>query len=199
MNKLDKILNFVIDELEDCGGKVYLYDDKKAYYNGKPFSTAYFDYPQGSIKFPSINIGWKNKPEVLAETLLHEFNHFIQWKKQTKIWKKFVNKTKEDSSSQISHKAIQLELECEQMTIKLIRKQFSKDVNLKKYIKNANSYLQFYLIYKLTNRWYDIAPYTIKSITNAMPSRLIKKIDNNSTLSPKLIKEYMKCYKGEII
>lgn len=70
--------------------------------------------------------------------------------------------------------AIALELDCEKRTVEKIKK-YNLPIDIKKYIKQANTYLFFYLWLENTRRWSspNNSPYKNEEIIAAAPSRFL--------------------------
>lgn len=121
-----------------------------------------------------------NKPQKQwIPTFLHEYNHFLQWKENSKYW----NNCKDGfldywlSGHNISDRVvnrginsmIDLELDCEKRTVDMI-KRLNLPINLDWYIKTANAYVLYYNILKESRQWYIIAPYDVKEILDSVPN-----------------------------
>lgn len=120
--------------------------------------------------------------------LIHEFCHLLQYLENTPEWSKFSDTPAPDiffewldfkreldldELNQVTQVLIDLEVDCEQRVLNLI-KQFSLNIDLKRYAQNANSYVLFYHVIKKTRKWYEIGkePYNNKSIVGAMPKHM---------------------------
>jgi hypothetical protein len=119
------------------------------------------------------------------ETLIHEYNHFLQWKNRPDFWKKcdgfnnlflawkegyYCDITK-NKLTRAFNKAIELERDCELNSVKCIKK-YELDVDLKNYIKEANSYLFSYHFVKNHRDWPKSSIYT-KQIISEMPEEIL--------------------------
>lgn len=119
------------------------------------------------------------------ETLIHEYNHFLQWKNRPKFWEKcdgynnpflawkegYHNDITKNKLTRAFNKAIELERDCEINSIKCIKK-YDLDVDLEKYIKEANSYLFSYHFVKKYRDWPKSSIYTEELINN-MPNKIL--------------------------
>jgi hypothetical protein len=119
------------------------------------------------------------------ETLIHEYNHFLQWKNRPDFWEKcggFNNlflAWKEGYHDDISknkltrafNKAIELERDCEINSIKCIKK-YELDVDIKRYAKEANSYLFSYHFVKKYRNWPKNSIYT-EQLISEMPEEIL--------------------------
>lgn len=197
-----KVLAFMKEQAKLENFKLRLDDHYMAQYKGKDLSSGYFDYPESNpkLKKPLLAVGVKNRPiREWVETLLHEYCHFKQYTENCNAWKNYINSYKNKTNkAKTIHKAVmRLEADCEKRTIKLIQKlNLEKYINIKEYAQRANSYLTFYHIYSKTQKWYEIAPFSVKAIVSKMP----KKIGSPTSLKPnsELIGLYIRyCYKDE--
>jgi len=192
LNKREQhIIDFVTRELREYGGSLVLHDSYMTKYRGKDYSSGHFDYPEINkrMKYPKLHVAIQRPKKEWLSTLLHEFCHFQQWVHQTKCWKDY-NKLETLEST------ANLERECEKMTIALIKKhKFNDVIDLPSYIKMANAYILFYQIYAITDKWYEIAPFSFKEIRDCLPDKLIRN-PFKFKLSDKLMSLYLrKCYK----
>ena len=134
--------------------------------------------------------------------LVHEYNHFIQWQKKTPAWKRcnqFAKKypkynedavtvfwrwvAKERSyTKKIVYEAMQitrdLELECEQMSVEMLKKMKIKGFNPKTYIKKANCYVMYYQIMHDTRKIWNDSPYVFKEVWQCCPDTWLDDYDN---------------------
>lgn len=137
--------------------------------------------------------GWfdSNKKELVCayksingfETLIHEYNHFLQWKNNPKFWQKcaadkcpFLNwvggeETSKTKLTRAFNKAIELERDCEINSISFIKKH-NLDVNLKQYILEANAYIYSYHYVKKYRNWPSTTIYT-QDLVKKMPKKIL--------------------------
>jgi hypothetical protein len=155
-----------------------------------------------------------NKPSKMwLPVLVHEYNHMLQWKNKTKAWRKsesfkrkypkigldavtvFWNWMEKEGSKFISKKIIHesmvltrdLELECEKMTAKLLKKLY-KDYNIKKYIKQSNAYIQYYNFMFRTRKIWKFSPSDFGDLWKMCADYWLDDYDN-------IPEEYYKCAK----
>ena len=140
-----------------------------------------------------LAIATKHPSHIWMGTLLHEFNHVKQWingeffldddslEAENEIWDWLEDKKKKLSKKKaLWYTKIMRDCEedCEKKAIKMIQDFNLGDIiDLDKYIQRANAYLYFYKVIALKRKWYKIAPYTIKEITDTMPTTLMKNFD----------------------
>jgi hypothetical protein len=119
------------------------------------------------------------------ETLIHEYNHFIQWKDNHDFWKKcdgynnlflawkegFYDDITKNKLTRAFNKAVELERDCEIQSIKCIKK-YNLDVDIKKYIKEANSYLFSYHFVRNNRDWPNKSIYT-EPLVSQMPEEIL--------------------------
>lgn len=183
-SKFIEIFDMISRELAEYGGKIIVQKTKYAYYRNKKTSESYFIYPGiHDCKNPIIVIGTRLNSKIFISTLIHEYCHFLQWKNQITVWKKYEK-----------NKSLKLELEkdCEKKTVKLIKKlKLENELNLKDYIQNANTILWFYKIEKLI---FDLNILNIRNskIIDMMPDDYIMDIDSYSRISKDVLLEYLK-------
>ena len=137
--------------------------------------------------------GWfdSNKKELVCayknvngfETLIHEYNHFLQWKNRPDFWKHcdadnnlFLcwvqgDKIKKKQLKEAFQKAIELERDCEESSISFIKNN-NLDVDLEKYTKEANAYLYSYH-YVLKYRDWPARSVYKKSLVEMMPETIL--------------------------
>lgn len=143
------------------------------------------------------------------EIYVHEYCHFLQWKKQTDKWK--ATSVKNGSTENlidewISGKPIKQDLvymyakanrdveeECERMVVQNIRK-YQLPINIKNYVKKANAYLYFWSALPYIRKWPTggKGPYTIPEIVNSMPIKFQRDYDKIPDSYIKLLEEH--CY-----
>ncbi len=164
---------------------------------GKFLCEGYFDENAKIIKVA------KNNPSFL-ETLLHEYCHYIQWVKKTKIFtysdkyclvvEKWLN-GKTYKSKQIKRAFYwvrKMERECEQIAAKLIDK-YELPIDKKKYIRNANCYIYSHFFMEYTRKYYAFKknPYICKNVKRVMPTDF--KSLSHKTLPKKIYKAMSSC------
>lgn len=132
----------------------------------------------------------ENVPELVCamkhhtwiEVLAHEYSHLTQWVENIPIWQQAdVSLTiVEDWLKGVDYKDINkhinvnkmLELDNEKRTVKIIQK-LELDVDIDRYIRTANAYVQFYNWIKQTRRWMkpNNTIHDNERIISAMPAK----------------------------
>lgn len=153
--------------------------------------------------------GWfdANKKELVAaynnargfEILLHEYNHFRQWKERNDFWREcladdapfiewmengFPEKPQEEEQ-RIFNAAIELERDCEINSVETVKDfGLENEVDIDVYTKEANAYLYSYLWCMKNKKFFPSKLYK-KRILKAMPTEFLplecyqKGIDKN--------------------
>lgn len=132
--------------------------------------------------------------EYFLEILVHEYCHYIQWKKNSKVWLeqgdsidlmwKWINKEIELDKKHLNiifDKIVKLESDCEKRAIKMIKK-YNLDINLEQYIKCANAYVLFYDYVKEKRVWLkdDQGMYSFKKVLDKVSGKEIEKPNPNT-------------------
>ena len=180
-NKINKILEYIKKEGSKDNLEIRLIYNKMATYNGEVVSSGFFDYPEANsyLKSPILVIGIDKPEEEWIEVLLHEFNHYLQWRDKTDLWNKHLdlyidNKEDKEETFEMIKSTVEMEAECERNTIS-----FAQEINYPldeiRYIKKVNAYLVFYQIYYTSKKWYKNPPFENESILNLMPKDIIEK------------------------
>jgi hypothetical protein len=127
------------------------------------------------------------------DVLIHESCHLDQFSEKSNIWKSdstslsiveaWINGKKVSEERKISgfKNTIMLELDCEQRTVKKIKK-YEIPINKKEYIQKANAYLFSYLYALNYKKWYP-TPYENPKIWKKMPTSFLivnEYLDKNS-------------------
>lgn len=116
---------------------------------------------------------------------LHEYNHMCQWSEGDPIWHNAVQEESDEYlwewlhgnvelPSKKSHlyamTNLQLELDCERRSIKMIR-ELALPLDPSYYAQTANAYVLFYHMVSKHRKWYQIGkePYNIPEIVSQMP------------------------------
>lgn len=193
-----EILNYIKENSKEDNLEIRLNYSKLAYAKGEPFSSGYFDQPdeKQNIKYPLLVVGIDKEESQWIEVLLHEYNHFLQWKNQTPAWKEYIdlykdyNEGDEESFEQLET-TVNMESECESNTIKLA-KELNYDINPSRYIQKVNAYLVFYQIYAEKKEWYKSAPFEDNDILKLMPSDKIIKKPMRYEINSELYSYYLK-------
>lgn len=163
--------------------KIVVHDSKYIKCDGLAVSGL-FDNDNLKIEIAIKNPSW-------FEIFVHEYAHFRQWIEYCHFWKRFdtvvkrwddwVVHKKEMSPERvkIEFKAVRdLELDCEKRSVELI-KQFNLPIDIKSYIRKANSYIYFYAFVRDYRTWSQYAPYKVKKIVDLMSPRFLKTTDYN--------------------
>lgn len=167
-----EFVEFVKKECKYYGVKCSLTKSKKCNF-GKGRCSGYFDQAVPELKVAMGNKDW-------LSILAHEYSHMRQWIEKDPIWMKCIEeKSYEEWERSIQGHEIDieyhfsnardLELANEKRTVSLI-KELNLPINVKDYIKRANSYIMFYNYMKITKRWCKIKPYESERIMAEMPS-----------------------------
>jgi hypothetical protein len=145
--------------------------------------------------FDEEDIVVATKKKDWLDVLVHESCHLDQFVERSKFWtsgdegirtiEKFLSRSKFINMTKLKNSiidTIMLELDCEKRTVKKIKK-YNLDVNIDKYIKQANSYLFSYWTIYSDRKWYPF-PYNNPKIYNKFPSKFLpigeyKKENNN--------------------
>lgn len=155
--------------------------------------SGYFD-SEGKVLVCSMN-----RPDSLG-ILAHEYAHLTQWEEGIDLWHKSdTSLTKIDQwlGGQRVHNikkhlgvSRDLELDNERRTAKLISK-WKLSIDLKDYIKKANSYIHFYNWMYHSRKWSspNNSPYTNPDIQAVMSTRFDMKYDE---LTPRVYNAFAK-------
>lgn len=115
-------------------------------------------------------------------TLLHEYNHMLQWSAgeffsqssndmDEKFWS-WLNgdlELSQDELNRVVENQRSCEIDCEKRTYLMIKDNPEFGLNVDAYIRKANAYLYFYSMVKLRRMWYKKAPYEVSKIISMMP------------------------------
>ena len=125
------------------------------------------------------------KSPIALEILVHEFGHLTQYLDNCKPWKN-LGDSLDNTFSWLSGKSVSniekhidavklMELDNERRSVQIIKK-FNLKIDIKLYIKKANSYIYFYNMIKKTRRWSspNNSPYNNKNILAIMPDKFQK-------------------------
>lgn len=199
--KANEFLDYVKTNIEPYGFKLYLGSGSNLNCDEERVQ-GYFD---DESRILAVATGPNCSSSSVLEVLVHEYCHFEQWRKKVKVWKNsqlisvekfkyFFDKNVKWSRSIQKYLdiTIDLELDCEKRSIKLIKK-LNLPIDVEVYAKKANSYLYFYSFLKERRNWYPLgkAPYKVKKIYDILPSDLksgYKRIPKN------LLNEFRKQY-----
>lgn len=132
------------------------------------------------------------------ETLVHEFNHYMQCKEESIYWTNLdynnsncldlmwrwldgeIELNKNDLTI-IFSRIRDLEHDCEKRTVKMI-KSFDLPIDLEKYICEANIYILFYNLAKEKRCWFpaDVGPSSMKDAFALIPKTIYGSRTRNS-------------------
>jgi len=194
-------IQHVKDECKRLGVRNHIKDVKYVKLSPTIRCSGYFDDTDESGPILACSMG---KPDGL-EILVHEYCHLTQWQDGFHLWKiagraipvidewlegKYKRPQTLKRAFEIS---IGLELDNEKRSVKMI-KDWGLSIDVERYTKRANAYLQFYNWMKQTRKWSkpNNTPYGNKRIVEAMPSNFKMNYD-------KLPKRLEKLYKEENI
>ena len=191
--------NYVVEELKKDNIKLRFYKSYKSL-DSRFDIKGYFDEETVAVL----------KDRRWLETLVHEFSHYIQWKKQTKTYQAY-SKTKTDpmnlTEKYILSKRIKLnkriktafriikenEYECDKIAVGLIKK-FKLPIEVEDYIQRSNHQIIYYHClekYKNTNpkSRFD-TPEFIKSLPKKFNSTYINRLPYDLNLKVAKYFEY---------
>lgn len=139
---------------------------------------------------------------------LHELSHMDQYIEQCDVWKDGMLEDGRDCSDhlfdnlqgisttlsklELINRTIAIELDCEKRTVhKIYQHNLTTFVNVKDYIRKANSYVFFYRFMVEYGKFYDEPPYMIEDIWMTAPDHF----DNDYSKIPnQLYKKYLLHY-----
>ena len=192
-------IQHVKDECKRLGVKNHIKNVKYVKLSPTIKCSGYFDDGEQPILAASM------AKEDGLEILVHEYCHLTQWVDGFHLWKvagraipvidewlegKYKRPQTLERAFEIS---IGLELDNEKRSVKMI-KEWGLSIDIERYTKRANAYLQFYNWMKQTRKWSNPnnTPYGNKRIVAAMPANFRMNYD-------KLPKRLEKLYKEENI
>jgi hypothetical protein len=202
-----KVVNYIREKCREDGVKVFIYKNKENLKDktGTCYSGE-FDCEKRFIKLAIKG----DEEEDWIPVLIHEFCHFIQWKRGTKAWKKVENYKNYNINGDLSglifnwvmgkieipkkdlRKIISrlkdMELECERMTIKFIKK-FNLKIDTKEYCKSAALYIYFYDIVRKYRMWNELSLDINEDDWHLLPNNLNNKFKKLPKKIEKLILE----------
>ena len=202
LSKNDKsFIQHVKDECKRLGVRNHIKDVKYVKLSPTIRCSGYFDDTDEKGPILACSMGKSDGLEILV----HEYCHLTQWQDGFHLWKiagraipvidewlegKYKRPKTLDRAFEIS---IGLELDNEKRSVKMI-KDWGLSIDVERYTKRANAYLQFYNWMKQTRKWSkpNNTPYSNKRIVAAMPANFRMNYD-------KLPKRLEKLYKEENI
>lgn len=129
------------------------------------------------------------------EIFVHEYSHYLQWKERRSFFNKKSKgcnilfdwldgkKYSEKVISKAIQDTIELEWDCEQTAVRLIKK-YKLDIDIDTYIRGANCYLFFYHTVHKLNKWTSNgrSPYTtaMRKITSNQLNELAYYLDEDN-------------------
>lgn len=152
-----------------------------------------------------LAVGTKKPLEEWFQTLLHEYNHMIQWSevkyfsgKYTESydmfweWLDYKVEFEEKELIEMIDIVREVELDCEKRTWKMIVENPELGMDADKYVKKANVYLYSYTLFRDTRKWYKNPPYLIEEALDLVSNKFVKNYNN----VPKGFKELIidKCF-----
>jgi hypothetical protein len=177
--KKQTFLKKIKKHLEDEGFRLVKTNGYNVYLDGIPCS-GFFDENKKILKVAGHNSDW-------FSILVHEYCHFLQYINQTKYYVIYETRCNYDfflwinreinlnkkTIRKIIYYTIDMELECEKMTVNLIKK-YNLPINIRKYIRGANAYLLFHNYVLKYRRWYKTKPYHLEELENTMKPHFLK-------------------------
>lgn len=187
------LLNDIKQTCKKHGIKFYASKGKYVRISGNIKAGGYFDSENKILAYATKN------PNAL-NLLVHESCHLDQFIEDEKWFKSFDCITiidewldgKEVSKRVLNNavnKAIELELDCEKRSVEKIKK-YGLDIDVKEYIRKANTYLFFYRYLLETRRWSvpERSPYRIEDVYNQSYSRFLT---DYSVIPSKLYRKFV--------
>jgi len=190
---------FISDLKLSCerhGISLFLIPEKHIEFNGDKFG-GWFDHEK-----KELHCAYRSANKNQLELLVHESCHLDQHIKQTPIWVEAIKYQSwhkweawlngKHFPDKVVRKFLRLiqfaEMECEQMSVKKIRK-YGLDIDLDNYRAKANSYILFYTLMYDTRKWVrKKPPYKFPSILKHMVRH---KIITDFSMSDKLKNLYI--------
>ena len=132
---------------------------------------------------PKLTVNYfDNDYDTFFNFFIHEYCHFLQWKEYSDVWKNgrnawiafisYLNGNSKYFSKNQLLKIQHLELDCEKRVLAEIKNNKLK-INVKNYIKEANSYIYSYNLILENRKFDDRFDYFDPELLKIMPSRLI--------------------------
>lgn len=186
-------------ELEAAGVKVDVYRDEDAPGFGGGRLGGYFD-EEG----PTFFVGEPLTSPRWLPVFLHEFQHFRQWQAKSATWTAKLNgdccawyvfeawlagvveltpQQRDDAIRMI----LACEIECETMTLGVVREMPELGIDPAWYTKAANAYLAYHGTVRMARRWYQVSPYSDDEIVAAMPGDRLLTVEESLCPSPSIV------------
>ena len=179
-------MNELVPRTVELGVKLLLEHSDHVVYDGNEFSGFFTTFPEPTL---AIHLEGRNAESVM----LHESQHMEQWHEGCKAWKEafvasgigaedllflWIDKKLEFTRPQLRRMcqlAVNLELDCEKRTVKLIRRlrrEGKTEIVVKEYIQKANAYVMFWRMVAKTRKWYKIGklPYELPEVYGEFPT-----------------------------
>lgn len=206
--ELRPFLKEIKQELDFKKVPLYIHDVENINDNGEHIS-GYFGYIDRYE--PEINVAVKKPLADWLSVFIHEYNHFKQWEDNCKVWKDgyirgadstdlldlWFSKNIELTKKQVNNvvdRIFNIESDCEIKTVALIQKH-NIPIDIKKYIKEANSYLIFHETCKHLRRWFkSTPPYSVEKLNKLCPDDEIYK--SSKDIKKVVLKQFIKYYKN---
>jgi hypothetical protein len=191
MKNNTKFIKFVKDECEKHSIKCVLEKTKFISCSDEIKCGGYFDEGKRELV---VAMGRLDS----IELFVHEYSHMTQYLEGLELWNKCMDLESHDKMDRwlageyfddIDYhidNCRDLELDNEKRAVKLIKK-FNLEIDIDKYIKKSNAYIQFYNYMKLSRKWSvpKNSPYRNKRIIDNCPakfsmdySKISKKLEN---------------------
>jgi hypothetical protein len=200
-NTHKKLIANIVEDCNKYKVTVIFSNEKRVKLPEEDDSAASNGFFCGEYKILSVAAG--NPVKQWFSVLLHEYNHFQQWKEDKfhsdedemycqLFWawlidNEYLSKTK---LNKVIFRQRNCEYDCEKRTIEILKKYPRIGIDTEYYTKRANSYLYFYTMVKKRRKWYVKAPYEIKEIIDIMPNKLLKNYNKVPKEYQRLVDKY---------
>ena len=210
----DQFLEVVRKDVEESGGSLHLPMERSVDLGDGVMCNGYWDEETKVLAAARA----QSEPKFLR-LLVHEYGHFRQWKEKRKAYwisythplTEILDRTLEDiffswlNGEECNKELVKftcdvardLELDCERVTIKLIKK-YKLPIDIDEYCQRAAAYTYFYNTLPETRKWYVIGrePYNNPDILKLMP----KNLDGDFTKTPPKVSAMMRnCIKPKLV
>ena len=159
--------------------------------------------PCGGLFHPDIGLMVAMGNDHAYEILVHEYCHMTQWIEQIQEWKNHQKINSEQFDSWLAGGKcrnikkyikwiIELELENEKRSVKMIKKLKLDFIDINLYIKKANAYLQFYNWLLIHKSWTKPGKpmYKSKKVLSMMPAKFNMNYNKISAKLDKVMTDY---------
>jgi len=176
MEDIEKyFIDFVKKECKKYGVKCRLKNTSYVIINKTTKVSGYFDE-----SVPELVCSMNSKESI--SILVHEYCHLTQWIDYIPLWKKaeisipivFNWLDGKNVRNIKQHLAVcrDLELDNEKRSVEMIKKH-NLPIDIKRYIKRANAYVQFYNYLYISRKWSNSknTPYNNENLINIMPDK----------------------------